>query len=260
MEFRRFGAIALVAASMSGCLVPAGLFDMPDSTWDGGFHPGSELQQARIEGEVGRFSANVSSGYGWADVWDHGMFLDVRGEGNGIVMAMIDLSNIDVRSLKVGDRFHGGMQMDGDGAWSEDQPWLMMQGCGGVVDDVWEEDYPAEDVDVEVTDAGEGTITLEFHATLETARGRFAVARRASASSSTEPPLRAMERAISVMSALRASSRAASTGASMRSSHWRGRMPRRHTTPSRSKAAISSTVTGRGGSSQDTSGPSLVPV
>lgn len=158
----RAGMVGLVALISTGCATSVSAFDMPDAFW------GSGLEQARIAGHVGRFEADVREGYGWAEVWDRGVFIDVRGRGeSGIVMAMIDLSNVDVAKLTAGDRFVGGMQLDADGAWQADQPWLMMQGCGGEIDDIWEEDYPAESVEVEVVEVDDGDVVLDFEAVLE---------------------------------------------------------------------------------------------
>lgn len=154
---------ACMAAFLVGCSGSVDYIDDPTGDpW------GQDLERGRIEGEIGRFQARTESVYGWSDAWDNGLFVDIRGKSaSGIVMAMIDVSNVDLRSLHAGQILRGGGALDSDGAWSPDEPWLMLTGCGGEIDDVWEEDLLADEVEIEIVEIDDESLTIEFAGVLE---------------------------------------------------------------------------------------------
>ena len=156
----RTATILGVVALLSGCNP-----SMPweDIVWSTNYGETTDLQNARINAEVGRFSAIDDAGWGSLHQWDYGFTVDVRGQTNGIVMAWLDIQNVELDALQAGDTFTGNTDYYGD----SDEPWIYMLGCAGDTEDYWEEDYPAEDVQVEVTDVTTDGITVDFTGRLE---------------------------------------------------------------------------------------------
>lgn len=163
MRFPSSVIVAGLALVSIGCAGSVDYIEDPDvDPW------GYDLDNARIAGEIGRFTAQTNDAYGWADVWDSGMFVDVRGRGqNGIVMAMLDVSNVDVSALAVGDVLQGTNQDVPGAGWKQDEAWVTLLGCGGEIDDVWEVDEVAQEVEVEVVGLDEKNISIEFRSILD---------------------------------------------------------------------------------------------
>lgn len=173
-----FMGAALLAAcgpqTLSDPFEPPQRFDSVGEDGDSG------LVSGRIDGRLGRFAVETDDIYGYVGRNRRSVFADLRGQGDGVLMAFLELQNVNPRELSVGDIIEGGMDtMDGRGN-GRDGGSVFMFACAGEEDDYWEEDVPAEDVDVEVVDKSEddGTIKLEYDAVLldgQTVQGDFVV-------------------------------------------------------------------------------------
>ena len=127
------------------------------------------LMAGRLAGSLGRFSVDTHEIHGTADYDANFAHIDLRGRGEGVLMAMIDIFEVDLASLEVGDRISGtGMGDPAAGAMGGPESGVFVIGCAGETDDNWEEDVPSEDVEVVVEEVDEetGTVTMSFEANM----------------------------------------------------------------------------------------------
>lgn len=131
-----------------------------DDSWDQVSNV--ETSRARLDGQIGevRFS---DADEAWVNVAmaesDYAM-LDIRNDGpGGTGMAMLNLW-VDLQDLQPGDVLHGGMDPD---SWDSEPMMVDLIGCSGDVEDEWDYDEPAEDVEVVVEDdEDDGSVLLSW--------------------------------------------------------------------------------------------------
>lgn len=183
----RWMSFVMAAAMFGACAQQPGAEEFaPPTRFDNvGNNGDSNLVSGRIDGRLGRFDVESNDVYGYvAKAGRRHLMADIRGRDNGVLMAFFELQNVRPSELEVGDLISGGMDNMGDPSMMGDvggDPGVFMYACAGERDDEWEEDVPADDVDVEVTEKNDedGTITLGFHGHLmtgQTIQGSFTVA------------------------------------------------------------------------------------
>ncbi|MEN0060622.1 MAG: hypothetical protein AAGA48_00660 [Myxococcota bacterium] len=137
-----FGLLAM-AALTSGCALEWDLTE--DGTYDG---PGVEVQEAHIEGEIGRYAADGDA-YGFVVRDGDQTTVDVRARDAGVVMAYFDIDQ-DLEDLEVGEV----LRIDeGD-----------FIGCAGPWDEMWIKERTARSFTVVVARTDEVSVTVDFNA------------------------------------------------------------------------------------------------
>lgn len=155
---RNLLAIAVIPFLASACLDLGLDFldrDVEDIDWDSPYQSNVNADSARLDGRMGDVSfaeadeawvnvAMVESDYAW---------FDIRNDGpGGTGMAMLNLY-FDIQDLEPGMVLHGGFDPE---SWDESEPMMIdLVGCSGDVEDEWEYDEPAEDVEIVVEDSGD---------------------------------------------------------------------------------------------------------
>ena len=137
---------------------------LPQDDFSGNSVGSADLENPSIDAQVGRFSANDQGGWGQFHDWGYGFTVDVRGQENGIVMAWLEMQNVRVDSLNEGEVFTGTYE---DYYSSGTEPVVYMLGCAGDIEDYWEEDYPVDEVEVEVTNVTDEDVTINFTGTID---------------------------------------------------------------------------------------------
>lgn len=166
----RLATFVGVGALLGGC-IPSAFVPDNDVFMDGpGYYggEGTQVERVRLDAEVGRFNVDTRQGWGTVNSWEWGTTIDMRGEGNGFVMSFIDIQNVNLAELEAGDVLRGGNRVDDmDGAFNDNDAYVYALGCAGEENDYWEEDIPADEVEVTVVDVTDEEITVSFEATLE---------------------------------------------------------------------------------------------
>lgn len=116
------------------------------------YDPDMQVQQARLSGELGPYEANTAEAWGWGTTWESGLMFDIRGRGNGVVMATAYVEIPELAEVQPGDVL--GEDFDG---------WADMIVCAGQQEDYWEIDVGTEEMaDIRVVDVTDEALTLSF--------------------------------------------------------------------------------------------------
>ena len=122
--------------------------DPDDSVQLGASDPSLDHQ---LVGSLGAFTVDTNDTWGASGYWQDGAYVEVRGQGDGVLMVVLDVPG-DMTALQPGD------ELEGSGTKSS-------YACAGERDDEWQEDVSLTDVDVEVLDVGDdGQVAIRFRA------------------------------------------------------------------------------------------------
>ncbi|MEL6344928.1 MAG: hypothetical protein AAFV53_17555 [Myxococcota bacterium] len=154
--------LAPLALLLTGCSsILEGTWEAQPSISDSGGWRRDEtliqLDRVAMKGNLHRFNADTDRGWGRTRSWDDAGFqLDVRGRGQGIVMAMVTVDNLALDDLEA------GMRVVENRSDAPDAPDLRGVGCGGEKNNQWETDVDATDLVLDVTEVTEDVVTIRL--------------------------------------------------------------------------------------------------
>lgn len=155
--------------AFAACEPAPGPDDPPDIAVSNGGN--SNTSALSLEGTFGRVAVDAQHQVR-QDVFfdDFGTFISLtapRAQG-GAVMGMLFIEGVDLRSLEPGTTIRSdyetySVQMESpDGEITEVDGFVDGIGCSGPTEGNWEDDEPAEDVEITIDENAEGDVVVEF--------------------------------------------------------------------------------------------------